>query len=68
MNTRKTLDLPVNLLEWYADEYPKVALSTLVVMLLNNFRQIHEDTGVTPNKVAHDAAKEVKEQLESGDL
>lgn len=73
MKVRKTVELPADDLEWFFEAYGGVgdgekgaSLSWCLTMLLHNFRTIHHDTGVTPEKVARDAAKELKEQVDDG--
>lgn len=66
MKVKRHVDLPHADLEWFYREYPKASLSWALTMLLHNFRSIHEDVGVTPKRVAKDAAKEFKEQIDEG--
>lgn len=60
----KKIDFEVSLLEWLKEEYPEVAISTIMNGLLRSFKEIHDDTGVTMRKVMRDSAKEVKEKLD----
>lgn len=66
MKVRKTVELPASDLEWFMQAYPEASLSWCLTMLLHNFRTIHHDTGVTPEKVARDSAKELKDQIDDG--
>lgn len=66
MKVRKTVELPSQDLEWFFEAYPNASLSWCLTMLLHNFRTIHDDTGVLPNKVAKDAAKELKSSIDEG--
>ena len=58
---RKQIEFDRGTLEWFSDEYGSIALSTIVNSLLQSFRDIHIDTGVTPRKVMIDSAKEVNQ-------
>lgn len=66
MKVKQTVTLPNDDLEWYQEAYPGYTLSWVLTLLLHNFRAVHQDTGVAPNKVARDAAKEVKEMIDEG--
>jgi hypothetical protein len=66
--TQRVVNLPTEDIEWYDKEYGRIPLSIVLAMLLHNFRSIHRDTGVTPMRVAKDAAKELKESIEEGIL
>jgi hypothetical protein len=66
VKVRKTVELPSHDLEWFMEAYPEASLSWCLTMLLHNFRSIHNDTGVTPQKVAKDAAKELKSSVDEG--
>jgi hypothetical protein len=66
MKVRKTVELPASDLEWFQEAYPHASLSWCLTMLLHNFRSIHQDTGVTPAKVAKDSAKELKASVDEG--
>lgn len=66
MKVKVTISLPHNDLEWYHKEYPKNSLSATLTLLLNNFRIIHRDAGLTPSRAAKSAAKEVKDLIEDG--
>ena len=66
MKSRKTVELSAQDLIWFQEAYPEASLSWILTMLLHNFRQIHEDIGATPQKIARDAAKEVKASIDGG--
>lgn len=66
MKVKTTVELPHDDLAWVKDEYPKFSVSALLTMLLHNFRTIHHDVGLTPQKAARDAAKELKAQFDEG--
>lgn len=53
-------------IDWYNKEYPGVALSSVLTLLLHSFRSIHEDVGLTPKRAARDAARETKELIDEG--
>lgn len=67
MKTKKTIELDIEDLKWFNRAYADASLSWLLGLLLGSFRSIHEDTGVMPNLVAKDAAKEIKDQLKDAD-
>jgi hypothetical protein len=62
MKTRKTVEIDTEDMKWFNKAYPEASLSWLLGLLISNFRAIHEDTGVTPAKVARDSAKIVMEE------
>lgn len=64
MKTRKTVEIDAEDMKWFNRAYPDASLSWLLGLLLSHFRAIHEDTGVTPAKVARDSAKEVMEEMD----
>lgn len=67
MKVKQTVTLPHEDLEWYHKAYGGDAnLSFILTLLLRAFRSVHDDTGVTPFKVARDAAKEIKAQFDEG--
>jgi hypothetical protein len=66
MKVKVTVSLPHDDLDWYRKEYPENTLSATITLLLHNFRSVHRDVGLTPNKAAKDAAKEVKELIDEG--
>lgn len=66
MKSRKNVELASQDLIWFQEAYPDGSLSWLLTLLLHSFRQIHEDTGVDPRKVAKDAAKELKASIDEG--
>lgn len=63
MKVQKTVNLESDDLNWFNQAYDGSSLSWVLGMLLSNFRQIHIDTGVQPNKVARDSAKETLEEI-----
>jgi hypothetical protein len=66
MKVKQTITLPHDDLEWLLEAYPNLGLSQVLTLLLHNFRCIHVDVGLTPQKAAKDAAKEVKELISEG--
>lgn len=72
LKVRKTVELPSDDLDWFNqayggnDDIKSASLSWCLTMLLHNFRSIHDDTGVTPEKCARDAAKEFKSSIDEG--
>lgn len=66
MKTRKNVELPPLDLIWFQEAYPKGSLSWILTMLLHEFRQIHEEIGATPKKIAKDAAKSLKSSIDDG--
>lgn len=66
MKVKQTVTLPYDDLEWLQKEYSEFTISSILTLLLRNFRSIHQDVGLTPNKAAKDAAKELKEMINEG--
>lgn len=66
MKVKQTVTLPHDDLEWLFAAYPGFTVSAIITLLLRNFRSIHQDVGLTPNKAAKDAAKELKEMIHEG--
>ncbi len=66
MKSKITVTLPSDDLLWCDREYPTFTHSAILALLLHNFRSVHHDVGLTPNKAAKDAAKEVKEMIDEG--
>lgn len=64
--TRRHVDVFTDDLEWFDKEYPNLPLSSMLCMMLRNFRRIHMDVGLTPNRAARDSAKELKDEIDEG--
>ena len=67
MKVQKTINLESDDLNWFNQAYDGASLSWVLGLLLSNFRAIHNDTGVQPNKVARDSAKETKIEVDDAD-
>lgn len=66
MQVRKQISFDHSDLEWCMIEYPGVEMSTIVALLLHEFRSVHFDVGLTPAKAARDAAKELIQKKKEG--
>lgn len=65
-SVRKQIEINTEIVEWFEKAYADLAMSTVINGLLNEFMNIHIDTGVDPSKVIRDSAREVKDQIDEG--